>query len=408
MQLDKRRLTYDLCKEVASNCKTASELKKKDCSVYNKIRQKNWNHLLSHMISPQLPTGYWNYDRCKKVALKYDKLTTLRKEQKTLYRTIYSNKWTELLNHVTKSKKDNKYWTYEKCREETLKYKNKKDFREKSISASNVIYKNKWFELFEHMDKLSILKERYIYAFEFKDNHVYVGLTCNINTRYTDHLTQNNSQVYKHIKKTQSEFQFKIITEKPVPMEIAGEIENQILQKYINEGWITLNKAKTGGLGAAKPLWTYEKCKKVALKYDKLITLIKEQSTLYNVMRKNGWLEELTSHIIPYKKAKNHWNNYDNCKLEALKYKTIKELTKNCNGAYKGMVKNGWLEKLTQHFNKRKRKQKPKGYWTYEKCKEAAEQCKRRIDFYINYMGAYQSSLRNKWLDHFYPKIEIM
>lgn len=41
----------------------------------------------------------------------------------------------------------------------------------------------------------------------------------------------------------------------------------------------------------------------------------------------------------------------------------------------------------------------PNGYWTYEKCHEAALSCKTRGEFQIKYVGAYNAALKNKWLD---------
>ena len=45
------------------------------------------------------------------------------------------------------------YCTYERCKEEALKYDNKKEFREKSYRCYIVAHKNKWLELCSHMTK---------------------------------------------------------------------------------------------------------------------------------------------------------------------------------------------------------------------------------------------------------------
>jgi hypothetical protein len=44
-------------------------------------------------------------------------------------------------------------------------------------------------------------------------------------------------------------------------------------------------------------------------------------------------------------------------------------------------------------------KRKTRGYWTKEKCQEAASLCKIKKDFYKKYRGAYVSSIKNNWLN---------
>ena len=50
------------------------------------------------------------------------------------------------------------------------------------------------------------------------------------------------------------------------------------------------------------------------------------------------------------------------------------------------------------------KKHKPSGYWTYERCKEVAKNCKRRTDFNRLNGSAYETARRNGWLDDFFPK----
>lgn len=52
-----------------------------------------------------------------------------------------------------------------------------------------------------------------------------------------------------------------------------------------------------------------------------------------------------------------------------------------------------------------KQKRKPAGYWNDKsRCREAASQCKSRWDFGTRFSGAHNSSLRNQWLDEFFPE----
>ena len=303
---------------------------------------------------------------------------------------------------MTVDNKPKNYWTYETLKEEALKYDNKKDFRKYASTAASYISQNNWNELTAHMKKLSTLRERYIYAFEFQDNHVYVGLTCDISKRYGEHISENRSQVSKHIHKTQQPFEFKIITQEPISMKIAGEMETQTLQQYTNNGWIILNKAKTGSLGGIRPIWTYDKCKQEALKYNCPIQLRKNLKHVITIMKENGWFEELTSHIVDNRRL-NHWNTYENCKQEALKYKTLNEFRKKCNGAYKGIVRNGWKKELISHLTK----QIVTSNVTYEQCKAITLKCTSCEEIKRKYWIYYKGMINNGWYEELTKHIKL-
>ena len=44
-------------------------------------------------------------------------------------------------------------------------------------------------------------------------------------------------------------------------------------------------------------------------------------------------------------------------------------------------------------------KKKPNGYWTYERCKDAAFKCSNKGEFQKRYSTAYATVLKNKWID---------
>ena len=58
-----------------------------------------------------------------------------------------------------------KYWNKQLCAEEALKYKTKTDFNSNRLQ-----------------------RHRCIYACEFEDNHVYIGLANNLRQRIMQHL----------------------------------------------------------------------------------------------------------------------------------------------------------------------------------------------------------------------------
>ena len=88
---------------------------------------------------------------------------------------------------------------------------------------------------------------------------------------------------------------------------------------------------------------------------------------------------------------------------EAKKYKSRHEFDRGSSVAYETSRKNGWLDKfvwLNQQAH-------PKGYWTYEKCKEEAQKYKSIYEFQKNVPGACDASRRNGWLNEFFPKNSV-
>jgi hypothetical protein len=47
---------------------------------------------------------------------------------------------------------------------------------------------------------------------------------------------------------------------------------------------------------------------------------------------------------------------------------------------------------------------KPKGYWTYENCRDEALKYKSSYHFKLNCQYAWNIARKNKWIDKFYNK----
>jgi hypothetical protein len=77
------------------------------------------------------------------------------------------------------NRKPRYYWSYEKCKEISLKYKTRKELiNSDDRSCYDKIVNKKWYELLEHMKYIE--NGFYIiYVYEFSDNYAYVGITRN-------------------------------------------------------------------------------------------------------------------------------------------------------------------------------------------------------------------------------------
>lgn len=106
------------------------------------------------------------------------------------------------------------------------------------------------------MKPIGDLYSRLIYAYEFSDKSVYVGLTCNSDRRKNEHLNllskkSKSTTVTKYILKTGLQPIYKELTEY-VNVEEAQKLESFYINFYKKNGWIILNKIIAGGIGRFK------------------------------------------------------------------------------------------------------------------------------------------------------------
>lgn len=246
-------------------------------------------------------------------------------------------------------------WTKERVREVCLSCNSRKEFHTKHRRAYNAAVRNNYLdEICSHMI-VNTIPDRCVYSYEFSDNSVYIGLTYDIKNRYNRHMNDENSSVNIHMKETKLIPLLKQLTEF-IDIEKSKEMENFYLNKYKNDGWNILNKAKTGSVGGITLIWTKEKCLEIARKCENRSEFWDNYSGAVNACKKNGWMKDV-HHIIKCKtKEKNYWNNYQNCLNEAIKQKTRTNFRRYGSGAFSSSVKNGWKDKIYEHMNWRKQK----------------------------------------------------
>lgn len=292
------------------------------------------------------------------------------------------------------------YWTKEKCIDEALKFNNRAMFKKKSGGAYNASIRGGWLsEVCSHMKMSGNRFNRLVYVYKFSDNYVYIGLTYNIEERDEKHRIDKRSSVYKHIKKTGliPELTFT----KYMHVDKASKLEGDTLEKYKKNGFLILNKAKTGIIGGNNIKWTFEKCLEEAKKSKTRKEFYDKNNSAYNSARRYGWLDKVCAHMKTKKvKPKGYWT-LEKCRDEAKKYKTKMEFYTKSPGAYTVLFKMGLLNIVCNNM----RTKKGNGYWTRERCKIESEKYKTITEFQNKCGGAYRASLKYGWLKDFFIKI---
>jgi hypothetical protein len=235
------------------------------------------------------------------------------------------------------------YWTIETCRAEAIKYSTRKEFNINCPSAYRKSSNEGWIdEICSHMRRLGNLKNRCVYAYEFGDNFVYVGLTFDYEGRWNRRLLDKEDPVKMHIDKTGTIPERKMLTDY-IEETKAVEMEIFYINKYRNDGWNLLNIAKGGSLGGNIPIWDKDKCREESKKYKKISDFKKINRPCLAAIYRNKW-NDLLSHL-PKNNNKIVWDR-SKCEDEAKKYSTRTEFFKKSRSAYGYALRNNLLNDL--------------------------------------------------------------
>ncbi len=380
----------EMCAEEALKYNTKTEFNINACGAYHYAYRRGWiKDICGHMKRPK-QKSIWTKEKINEISKLCNSKSEFKKKYARAYRLAIKNWWVEEMTlHMVESRKRNKYWTKEKCSECALLCETKREFRLRFSSAENASRRCGWyFEITQHLKFSGTNNKRLIYAFEFEDNQVYVGLTYHTGSTMNRHLTNSKSAVFKYTTKTGIISKMIICTDF-MDAQKASKMEGIIKEKYKNEGWNILNVAPTGNLGGNNIKWTKKKIKKEALKYNNRGEFKYHNPSAYNSACKNGWLNEICSHMLL---INNKWT-LEKCKKEALKYNTIKIWRKNGNKSYDAAYRNDWLDICCKHMKKLKK------IWTFIECKEIALLYNTKSEWKRNCINSYYAAYKNNWLD---------
>lgn len=341
--------------ECAKRYKNPKEWVANDAKSYQAAVKLNMmDECMKHMSYIFKPNGWWTYERCKNAVAKYDTLKELRDSVDSgAYVAIMREGWNELILDLKRSAKP---FTLADCKKEALKYNSRAELINCNASVYHKIRKMKWDnECYSHMKRKMTLKQRHIYSFEFSDNHVYIGLTCQLERRMKVHLgledknnpeRQAKSSVFCHMTETELTPVFKQLTAEPLKEADAPAMENFFIKKYRESGWVVLNKAPAGSLGSMRIKWTDKRLFEIASQCTTRTELFsKIPPSVRKTYKQNNTWQEVCSKLIFDRRVSGDWNDVE-CISESKKYKSKSEFQKNCSGGYKYAKRNELLNKL--------------------------------------------------------------
>lgn len=404
------RWTYEECFELAKEFKCSAEFKEKQSRAYKAAVRHSWLKDYTWFV-PYFRSIQWTYETCYEEARKYVSRKQFQDNSKGAYQRALKQNWLEDYDWMIPTAKPKGYWdNYDRVKEEVKKYNSRTSFYKGNQPAYNAARQNGWLdELIPSKTDVNA-RLRCVYSYEFKEYNVaYVGLTCDKKRRHLQHIGVHSCGKSSPVFGFATEHE--IIIPEPIywyedcTVAESQKYENDIVKKYIERGWILLNKAKTGvghsSLGSTIYKWTKKECYNEARKYHSRTEFSNNCQSAYTKSLQKGWIND----YFWFSTLGNKKWTYETCYDEALKYKTRSEFEKGNHPAYQVASQNKWLEKYYWfvkpiHINKPRK-------WTYESCRLVAQRCNSRSEFVKRNKGAYEASRKNGWLDEFIPQKKL-
>ena len=351
-----------------------------------------------------------NYEICKNKALNCkDRKEFWDKESKAALLSKKNGWIDEWFPPI--ERKERGYWTKERCIEESKKYSTRNEFDKKCRGAYSASSKNGWLDKFVWLRKNPNVfgKMDCVYAYIFEEyKTVYIGRTIRKEERDKEHIFDiKKDSVAKFAKDNNISVPRMKIIEDNLTLEEGKEREKFWIEEYKKNGFTLLNKTNGGESGKIGGYWTYEKCEKIAKKYKTLAEFAKKDYMASQAAYRHKWIKKfdwLEQNKRVYKIKPIIYKNKEICTKDeitkemcfekALQCKTMKEFKMKYYTLCKIAKNNNWDDEYIWF-----KTQKANNYWTYEKCTEIAKRYKTKKEFHEEYPYLYEISQKNKWLE---------
>ena len=365
---------------------------------------------------PRNPHGYWTKERCMEEGLKYSTITEWRNKSLPSYNMAKKQKWLDDCTNHMLIINPNVYWTKERCMESALKYTIKSTWVKDNLTCVRISKLNGWFdECIAHMEVTSIpssywTKERCIEdslkyttkkEWKNKSNGSY-RVSCKnkwvgeLSTHMVEGCKPPNYWTKERCIEEALKHNIKEHWKKQHPPSYQASLRN---------GWY--NELTTHMIESTKPngYWTKERCIENAKKFTTISDWSKANSTPVTNARANGWYDECTAHMFRVNKPANYWNNKKRCMEEALKYTLISDWANGSSASYTQARKNGWYDECITHMkNQRIRLDS----WTKELCHAEALKYKTKNEWIKNNNNSYRAARANGWYDEFITHMVVL
>lgn len=346
---------------------------------------------------------FWTIDRLKKESKKYKTRSDFQKHSHSAYVIASREGLIEdlFLKHKNKGFTQNKvldgHYNFKKnVLSAALRCKSRTEFQKKFRGAYDSAKRHGWFEAAtNHMPKLGNSHLRLVYTIEIKASKmVYVGLTGNLTRRVKDHKRDGGL----HVKRLLQDKTHKIVKHcSYIDSVQASRLERKLVQDFRRKGWHVVNKVEAGGLGGRRAQYTFERCLVLAESCKTRTEFRRKFDSASQAAQRYKWTNLLFSNHPDNGYTNRKWSNYKLRQL-SVKCRTRGEFQKKFPSAYMTALKKGILDSIFKQHKNKGFKSKPPNYWSYERCQKVAQKAKTKSTLFRDFPGAYDKARKMGWL----------
>ena len=322
------------------------------CPEHGDFVQTPNNHLSGNGCKQCGYKSFWNKETLRSEAKKYFRLSDF--ETKNQYAYNLSKKFgkeffDDITSHMPRPRTQRPY-TDQELIDIALQYGTKKDFMQNDNGAYQVAIRRGtdfYQSITSHMKTLGSKSKRLVYAYFFPQNNaVYVGLTYNVEERNLQHLVSEKhlTAVRKFITLTNETPKLVKLTDY-IDVEDASKKEGDFVETFGKQGYIILNKTKTGGVGHGLK-YSDEDLVGIASKYTKLKDFYTNDRKAYKAARRRGVLDSLTKNM---ERSHETWTK-DKVLDLAKKYDTFSKFSSEYSGAIHFAKKEGFIDDIRKNM----------------------------------------------------------
>ena len=346
--------TYDRLEEEAKKYNTRGEFKKGNASAYLIVLKNIWlDDVTKHMTKRDIkPKGYWTYDKVEEEAKKYTLRKEFEKNNQSAYKVAYKNGWLpQITKHMTNDrvKEDRLIYSFEfsdksvyvgLTKRDDLRYKQHTKYDKKCV-------------VYNYVKETGLIPK-----FTKETNFLSEEDSVKMEEYVEDWYRQNGWKVL-NIAKTGSlggsltKWTYDKVEEEAKKYNTKWEFQKGCCSAYsrsLQNGWVDGVTKHMEQVMKPSGYWTYEKVEEEAKKYNTRGEFQKGSRSAYSIAYNNKWLDNITDHMVQREiKPKGYWT-YEKVEEEAKKYNTKGEFAKGSSRAYNKASQNGWIPDITKHI----------------------------------------------------------
>lgn len=291
----------------------------------------------------------WSVKELEEVAKQYKYRVDFQREAKGAYLSaMRKGILDDICKHMERHIAPKGYWNYDNCKREALKYNTRTDFMRKSASAYNRALENNWLdEICTHMQKGADGYHYMVYAIlNRRLNKAYIGITKqHFEQRQKMHRKGGTTRatVIANLHDTE----YKVVTGYIYTSQELQRAEEEWANRYESDGFEILNDNRMyGRVGVSQRIYTDDIIAQEASKYTRRVDFKVGSPKHYDAAVNQRILKKVCSHMRGIK-PKNYWTK-EKCLEEAEKSTDRDDFVRNHKGAYYAAKDNGWLDEIWQ------------------------------------------------------------